>query len=313
MTKEKQIIRVEKSKNYSVISNEFLRRDDLSWKAKGIMAYLLTLPDDWTIYTTEIMKHATDGRDGFRKGWNELKKAGYIETRQQKEGGKFGKSETIVHELPLNADITAFPPRTEKPATGKPLTEKPATENPPLLNTYLTKDLHLLNTDLTNNNTAEPANAEPVPDYVAEFNDLWKIYPKGRKQGKDKAKSVYIRERKKKNGPSFELVKSKLLEYIKQIEVKHTQPQFIKQGGTWFNQHGWADEYDLTPEAPKPSYGKTAGRVVEPLPDWAKPGYVPPKPKPMDPEKKAKLDEMLSKFISESDELDRAAAAKNKR
>lgn len=285
MADDKQIIRVEKSTNYSVINNDFLRRNDLSWKAKGIMAYLLTLPDDWTIYINELIKHSTDGRAGFYSGWNELKKEGYITRYPVREKGKIIRWETIVREIP---DKPTFSPHAENQQVEKQQVENLYIENQTLLNTNHTKDLNKLNTNLTNN-TADPAEAESVPDYVSEFEGLWKLYPKGKKQGKDKAKAVYIRERKKKDGPTYELVQSKLLEYIKQIHIKQTDKQFIKQGGTWFNQHGWADEYDLSPDPTKPSFGSNNHRRVEPLPEWAKPDYRQPEEKPLDPEEQARL------------------------
>ena len=78
MKQKTEFMRVEKTKNYSVISNEFIRRKDLSWKAKGILTYILTLPDDWVININEIMTHATEGEKAFRSGWKELKDAGYV-------------------------------------------------------------------------------------------------------------------------------------------------------------------------------------------------------------------------------------------
>lgn len=296
MAQEKQIIRVEKSTNYSVISNDFLRRSDLSWKAKGIMAYLLTLPDDWMVYTDEIANHSKDGRDGFLAGWRELKKNGYIERYPIKEKGKIIRWETVVRENPT---AKAFPPLTDFPQVANPLDGFPCDGNSHPTNYLETNYLSKQNTN-KNNISADPAKAEPVPDYVGEFNILWKLYPKGRKQGKDKAKAAYLRERKKKNGPSFELVKSKLLEYIQQIKVKQTQQQYIKQGGTWFGQHGWADEYDMTPEAAKPSYGKPARRT-EVLPEWAKPGYKQPEIA-TDPEREAELDRKLAEYIAKNPE-----------
>lgn len=310
MAKEKQIIRVEKSNNFSVINNEFLRRDDLSWKAKGIMAYLLTLPDDWKVYTDEIAKHSKDGRDGFLAGWRELKNNGYIERYPVKKAGKIVRWETVVRENPVTKGI---PPFTDLPQVGNPVTGFPSNGNSHPTNYLSTNYLDIQNTN-ENNNTAEPANAEPVPDYAAEFNELWKLYPKGRKQGKDKAKATYIRERKKKNGPTFELVKCKLLDYIKQIKIKQTQPQFIKQGGTWFNQHGWADEYDFTAAAPTPARSNyNQSRRVEALPEWAKPGYEKPEEKPMDPEKKAEMDRKIAEFLEESARIDNENAKKNKK
>ena len=74
-----RIYRSTNQTNYSVINNEVLRRDDLSWKAKGIMCYILSLPNDWEIYLEELQRHATDGKSSFRSGWNELKEKDVIE------------------------------------------------------------------------------------------------------------------------------------------------------------------------------------------------------------------------------------------
>ncbi len=72
------IIRVKKDSNYSVINNTGLKDKRLSWKAKGILAYTLTLPDDWTFHISELAQHAKDGEDSLRTGFKELKELGYV-------------------------------------------------------------------------------------------------------------------------------------------------------------------------------------------------------------------------------------------
>ncbi|KAB1363607.1 DNA-binding protein, partial [Bacillus thuringiensis] len=52
------IFRVKKDTNYSVIHNTPLRDENLSWRAKGLLAYMLSLPDDWTFHATELSQHA---------------------------------------------------------------------------------------------------------------------------------------------------------------------------------------------------------------------------------------------------------------
>ncbi len=96
-------VRIEKVKNYTVMDNDFLRRSDLSWKAKGILAYLLTLPDDRVIKLKEIETHATDGASSFRKGWAELVQQGYIERNpiRDRSGRRIKYWETVVFERPL--------------------------------------------------------------------------------------------------------------------------------------------------------------------------------------------------------------------
>lgn len=124
------IVRVEKKTNYTIIDNTALRDNRLSWKAKGLMAYMLSMPDDWTFYMDELQKHATDGKSSFRSGFNELKKLGYVERKRiQREDGTFFW-ETIVHERPH----TDFP-QVDYPSMEKPLVEKPSMDNRTLLNT----------------------------------------------------------------------------------------------------------------------------------------------------------------------------------
>lgn len=64
------IIRVKKDSNYSVINNTGLKDERLSWKAKGILAYALTLPDDWTFHISELARHAKDGEDSLRTAFS---------------------------------------------------------------------------------------------------------------------------------------------------------------------------------------------------------------------------------------------------
>lgn len=104
-----------------------LKREDLSWKAKGILMYLLTLPDNWDIYIKELVSHATDGKDSTKTGVDELMKQGYIWRKQkQSENGQFSGYEYWV---------------SDEPVAENPLTVNPLTENPQLLNIKGTKEL----------------------------------------------------------------------------------------------------------------------------------------------------------------------------
>lgn len=124
------IVRIRKNSNFVVMDKTSLNDKRLSWKAKGIMAYMLSKPDDWTFYLDEIATHSTDGMSSFRSGFNELKKLGYIQRVQSRdETGKFNW-ETIVYEQPV----------TENPQVDIPQVEKPHMENRNLLNNELTKN-----------------------------------------------------------------------------------------------------------------------------------------------------------------------------
>lgn len=89
------------SGNFVTVHKSFIHDDNLSWKAKGILLYLLSRPDDWRIYETEMNKHSSDGRDSLRTGIKELERAGYIHrTRRRNEKGQLREYEYEVFEQP---------------------------------------------------------------------------------------------------------------------------------------------------------------------------------------------------------------------
>lgn len=149
MKQRTEFIRVEKTRDFSVIHNGFLRRNDLSWKAKGILTYILTLPNDWNINLVEIMRHATEGEAAFRSGWKELRVAGYVERRPiyDDKTGKITHWETVVRE---NVDMT-----TSEPLSDFLHVENLDVDNRKLLNTNNTKYLDIQSTD---NNSQQSVN-----------------------------------------------------------------------------------------------------------------------------------------------------------
>ena len=137
------IFRVKKDNNYSVINNTGLKDKRLSWKAKGILAYILTLPDDWVFYREELSQHAKDGINSLRAGMKELKEYGYIKRFPIKDAkNKIVRWETIIYEIPLDD----FPP-VETPPVETPPVETPPVDNPAAGNLPV-ENLKLLNTDI---------------------------------------------------------------------------------------------------------------------------------------------------------------------
>jgi len=63
---------------FAIIPNELLADTRLSWKAKGVLCYLLSMPPDWKVYTEEIAKHSTDGIKSLNSAIKELIELGYI-------------------------------------------------------------------------------------------------------------------------------------------------------------------------------------------------------------------------------------------
>ena len=129
------VFRVEKTKDFTIMSNYHLRDKNLSLKAKGLLSQMLSLPEEWD-YTLAGLAHINkESKDAIRTTILELEKAGYI-TRHQTttEGGRFGSNEYVIRERPLPHE-----PLTENPTTVNPQTAAPLTENPTQLNTNPSK------------------------------------------------------------------------------------------------------------------------------------------------------------------------------
>ena len=101
--KPKSIFRIKKNKNnpYVMINKKALSNINLSWKAKGILAYLLSLPNDWKLYVSELSKHATNGTSSLYSGIKELTAKGYISKETiRNDRGQIKSHEYTVHEKP---------------------------------------------------------------------------------------------------------------------------------------------------------------------------------------------------------------------
>ncbi len=118
------VIRVEKNKNYTVMSNVHLRDGALTLKAKGLLSLILSLPDDWHYSINGLATLTKEGRAGVMSCLKELEAAGYISRHQLRgEHGRMGQNEYVIYEEPR-------PPQSGNPTTVNPTTEKPYTEEP---------------------------------------------------------------------------------------------------------------------------------------------------------------------------------------
>ena len=100
------VVRVEKTKDFTVMSNHHLRNTELSLKAKGLLSLMLSLPEDWD-YTTKGLAHiCRDGVDSITTALKELERHGYL-TRQRlrNENGQLGDIEYTIQVFHLNGKI----------------------------------------------------------------------------------------------------------------------------------------------------------------------------------------------------------------
>lgn len=122
------VIRVDKTRDYTVMSNHHFRNRELSLKAKGLMSLMLSLPDDWDYTIAGLATLSKDGVGAVRSALKELEECHYLIMEQTKDkSGKFSATSYVLCEKPF----------TENPITGNPITEKPILENTAQLNTNL--------------------------------------------------------------------------------------------------------------------------------------------------------------------------------
>ena len=120
------VFRVERTQNYTVMSNYHLRDKSLSLKAKGLLSLMLSLPETWDYTLSGLAKISLEGKDAIRATVVELEKAGYIQRHQTTgKDGKFGSNEYIIREYPASHE-----PPPEGPSSAQPLSENPSTVSP---------------------------------------------------------------------------------------------------------------------------------------------------------------------------------------
>ena len=145
------VFRIERTRDYTVMSNHHLRNANLSLKAKGLLSMMLSLPEDWNYTTRGLAKICKEGVDAIGAALRELEGAGYIVRHQRRDkSGRITDTEYVIYEQPqpdMSQPDTASPD-TENPYLDNPDTEAPDTDNPAQLNTKKS-NTQKSNTDLS--------------------------------------------------------------------------------------------------------------------------------------------------------------------
>lgn len=177
--KNKNIIRVAKNKDnpYLILNKDCINNCNVSWSAKGLHTYLMSLPDDWEIYVTELANHTSSGRDHTYTVVNELLKYGYMEKIQYRFQGKVLALNYTVFETPIDvSDRDNTKPRIVNIIVGEngeiiektaiePDTENPFSDNPDSDSTSLLYNNRLINNKINNNNDDDDAAAKLIELY----------------------------------------------------------------------------------------------------------------------------------------------------
>ena len=136
------IVRAKHDKKYFRMHRDTAQDRELSWEARGLIAYVLSKPDNWEIQVKDLEQGCAKGR--VYRILDELKKAGYLESRKRYKNkkGKWQYTPYILHERPLpqNQD-TEFAD-----------TENQDTENADILDTT---ELEITESEITEQQTTE--------------------------------------------------------------------------------------------------------------------------------------------------------------
>ena len=129
------VYRVQRTRDYTVMSNYHLKDKGLTLKSKGLLSMILSLPEEWNYTTRGLASICKEGVDAIGSALKELETAGYIVRRQLRgANGRITDTEYIIYEQPQPKKLDMLPsdvvsPDTENPDMVKPDTEKPAELN----------------------------------------------------------------------------------------------------------------------------------------------------------------------------------------
>ena len=129
------VFRIERTRDYTVMSNHHLRNGKLSLKAKGLLSMMLSLPEDWNYTTRGLAAICKEGVDAIGGALRELETAGYIVRHQLRDRqGRISDTEYVIYEQPQPKNPDTPQPDTASPDTENPDMVKPDTEKPAELN-----------------------------------------------------------------------------------------------------------------------------------------------------------------------------------
>lgn len=170
------VFRVEKTGDYTVMSNNHLKNASLSLKAKGLLSVMLSLPEEWDYTLKGLARISLEGVDAIRKAIQELETEGYIvRSRVRNEKGQLTDAEYIIYEKPVHNPHTQEEPVQEQPTQTKPIQaepmqaepmqETPMLENPildtPALEKSTQLNIYKLNTKSLSTNLSNPILSNP--------------------------------------------------------------------------------------------------------------------------------------------------------
>ena len=222
------VIRVNKTRDFTVMSNYHFKDKRLSLKAKGLLSQMLSLPDSWDYTIAGLVAINKENETAIKGALSELKEFGYLTvTKLTPDKTESGRFEYIY-------DIYEQPSRN-------PQVEKQGIENLPVESLAVENQGQLNTKQLSTNNKISNINISPSSEVMNNadiwFMNFWNIYPK--KVGKANAMKKFKTKCKNEKQYSFIMNALKI-----QIETTYSkrEKKYIPDPATWINQERWNDE-----------------------------------------------------------------------
>lgn len=214
------------------IPKEIWLNENLGWSEKLLLVEIGSLANNGECFASNeyFAKFFGVSKDRISKMITKLKRLNLIEVGLIYKAGTKEIDKRVLTTTPIGEN--AYTPTTKTPI---PIGENAYT--PIGENAYY-------NNTLINNTTINTTNKRyKTNELENEFETLWKLYP--RKIGKAKAQASYLKARKT-HKEEYETIKEGLNNYIKYVESRQIEEQYIMHGSTWFAQSKWLDEYTST-------------------------------------------------------------------
>ena len=157
------VFKIEKNKDYTVMSNYHLRDKSLSYKAKGLLSFMLSLPEDWDYSLNGLVAISKESKDGIRSILKELQEHHYIEIEKVRGDKGYFEYNYLIYEIPHFRNIEKINPGMENPYMDNPDMETTTQINTNIINTnkQIDKDDKTISSFFICNNAYELATFNP--------------------------------------------------------------------------------------------------------------------------------------------------------
>jgi len=97
-------------RDFTIISNDVIRDAELSYRARGLLVFLLSQPPDWETSSARLALEGGEGRDAIRTALRELVNAGYLQLAKEQNSRGYWQAQWVVVATPW-----AFPEPVDNP------------------------------------------------------------------------------------------------------------------------------------------------------------------------------------------------------